>query len=191
MNMLRSLFPIFTLLIFSMPSFAQVRIGSSSSFSYSTPKTYEIGGIRVEGTENLDEGAIRLLSGLAIGDEIQVPGDETSDALKKLWKQDLFSDVQLLSERVEGNKIFLIIKIAERPRLSRFRFEGVSRSEADDLREKINLYKEKIVTENLVISTEKKVYNYYNDKGFRSAAVTVRQESDSLFRNPRFRGNQR
>lgn len=183
MKMFRPFLPTLLIVLLSLPSLAQVRIGSTPSFSYSSPKTYEIGGIRVVGADNLDEGAIRLLSGLAIGDEIQVPGDETSDALKKLWKQDLFSDVQLLSERIEGNKIFLIIQISERPRLSRFRFEGASKSEADDLREKINLYKEKIVTENLVISTQKKVYDYYNDKGFRSAVVTVTQEPDSLFRN--------
>lgn len=183
MNMLRSLLLLSLLAVMSMPAWSQVRIGSTKSFSYSTPKTYEIGGIRVEGADNLDEGAIRLLSGLAIGSEIEVPGEETSEALRKLWKQDLFSDVQLISERIEGGKIFLVIKIAERPRLSRFKFEGVTRSEADDLREKINLYKEKIVTENLVISTRNKVYNFYNDKGFRSAEVNVVQEPDSLFRN--------
>lgn len=162
---------------------AQVRISSSSAFSYSSPKSYEIAGITVEGTENLDEGAIRLLSGLAVGDKIDIPGEETSEAIRKLWKQDLFSDVQLLADRVEGRKIFLIIRIKERPRLSRFKFEGVTKSEADDLRERINLYKEKIVTENLLISTQKKVFDYYADKGFRAADINVKQEPDSLFRN--------
>ncbi len=172
-----------SLALLAFTAIAQVRIGSSSSFSYSAPKTYEIGGITVEGADNLDEGAIRLLSGLNVGDKIDIPGEETSEALKKLWKQDLFSDVQLLSQRIEGKKIFLVIKITERSRLSRFKFVGVSKSEADDLREKINLYKEKIVTDNLVISTKNKVYAFYEDKGFRSAEVTVNQEVDSLFRN--------
>ena len=183
MNKFVSLFLSLLFLLLTLEALSQVRIGSSSSFSYSSPKTYEIGGITVEGAENLDEGAIRLLSGLNVGDKIDVPGEETSEALKKLWKQDLFSDVQLLSQRIEGNKIFLIIKITERSRLSRFKFSGVSKSEADDLREKINLYKEKIVTENLVISTQNKVYSFYEDKGFRSAKVVVTQEVDSLFRN--------
>ncbi len=183
MSMLRSSLLSFLVILISFGSMAQVRIGSSKSFSYSSPRTYEIGGVRVEGADNLDEGAIRLLSGLAVGTEIEVPGKETADAIKKLWKQDLFSDVQLLSERVEGNKIFLLIRIKERPRLSRFKFDGVSKSEADDLREKINLYKEKIVTENLVISTQNKVYAYYNEKGYRAAEVSVTQEPDSLFRN--------
>jgi outer membrane protein insertion porin family len=161
---------------------AQVRI-SNNNFSYSAPRSYEIAGLTVEGAENLDEGAIRLLSGLTVGDKIEIPGEETADALKKLWKQDLFSDIQLLIQRIEGKKIFLVLKIEERPRLSRFRFEGVSRSEADDLREEINLYKEKIVTENLVISTRNKVRRYYEEKGFRSVEVNVLQENDSIFKN--------
>jgi outer membrane protein insertion porin family len=162
---------------------AQVILGSGAKISYSNPRDYTIAGVTVEGSENLDEGAIRLLSGLNIGSEISVPGEETAEALRKLWKQDLFSDVQILADRIEGDKIYLIIKINERPRLSRFGFKGVAKSEADDIREKINLYKEKIVTENLMISTQQKVLKYYDDKGFRNAVVDLRQESDSLFRS--------
>lgn len=161
----------------------QTSISSGGQFSYSSPRQYEIGGVTVEGAENLDEGAIRLLSGLAVGSKIDVPGEETAEAIRKLWKQDLFSDVQLLAEKVEGKKIYLIIRIKERPRLSRFRFKGVTKSEADDIREQINLYKEKIVTENLVISTKNKVYKFYADKGFRAAEVEVIQEADSVFTN--------
>ena len=161
---------------------AQVRL-SSSKFSYSSPRTFEIGGITIEGTDNLDGSAIRLLSGLSVGEKIEIPGEQTAAALKKLWKQDLFSDVQLLADRIDGNKIYLIIRIKERPRLSRFRFRGVSKGDADDLREKINLYKEKIVTENLIISTKAKVYDFYAEKGFRAADVNVIMENDSLFRN--------
>ena len=164
-------------------SHAQVLIGSGPKISYSSPRDYTIAGVTIEGAENLDEGAIRLLSGLNIGSEISVPGEETSEALRKLWKQDLFSDVQILADRIEGDQIYLIIKIKERPRLSRFGFSGVSKSEADDIRERINLYKEKIVTENLMISTKQKVYKYYADKGFRNAQIEIKQEPDSLFKS--------
>lgn len=162
---------------------AQVQLSSGTKTSYSHPREYEIAGVTVLGTENLDEGAIRLLSGLAVGDKIEIPSDKTSEALKKLWKQDLFSDVQLLTEKIEGNKIYLVIQIKERPRLSRFKFKGVSKSEADDIREKVNLYKEKIVTENLIISTKQKVYQFYSDKGYRAAEVNIISEADSVFKN--------
>lgn len=184
MNILRApLLATIVVALIAIQARAQVRIGSGSAFSYSAPREYEIAGITVEGAENLDEGAIKLLSGLAVGERIEVPGEQTSEAIRKLWKQDLFSDVQLIAQRIEGDKIFLVIRIRERPRLSRFKFKGVSKSEADDLREKINLYKEKIVTENLVISTKNKVYEFYADKGFRSAEVNVSQSPDSVFKN--------
>ena len=176
---------IFILLLWFAPTAilqAQVILGSGAKISYANPRDYTIAGVSVEGSENIDEGAVRLLSGLNIGNEISVPGEETAEALRKLWKQDLFSDVQILADRIEGDQIYLIIKIKERPRLSRFGFTGVSKSEADDIREKVNLYKEKIVTENLMISTQQKVMKYYSDKGFRNAIVDIRQEPDSLFR---------
>ena len=92
-------------------------------------------------------------------------------------------ELQFILTKLNSKKIFLVIKVSERSRLSRFKFIGVSKSEADDLRERINLYKEKIVTDNLVISTQSEVYTFYEDKGFRSAEVNVTQEADSLFRN--------
>ncbi len=170
-------------LFLAVASFAQTRIGSRPAFSFSAPKTYEIASIGVTGTENLDPNAIKLLSGLTVGQEIDVPGDETAEALRKLWKQDLFSDVQLYAQRIEGKKIFLEIKVKERPRLSRFRLPGATKSEADDIRERINLFKEKIVTENLIISTQNKVYQFYAEKGFYNAEINVVQEEDSIFKN--------
>jgi outer membrane protein insertion porin family len=162
---------------------AQIKLGESEDFSFSAPRKYVIASMRVEGTNNLDAGAIKLLSGLAIGDEIEIPGEKTAEAIKKLWKQDLFSDVQLVSEKVEGNKVFLVIRIKERSRLSTFKFSGVSKSEADDLREQINLYKEKIVTENLLIATKQKVYKYFKEKGFHNTEVNITQEDDPVFKN--------
>ena len=94
-------------------AYTQVTLGSGSKISYSNPRDYEVAGISVEGATNLDEGAIRLLSGLAVGETIEIPGEKTSEALRKLWRQDLFSDVQLLVDKIEGKKIYLIIKIEE------------------------------------------------------------------------------
>lgn len=169
--------------LFTPSAHAQIRLGSDSDFSFSAPRKYVIASLRVEGTNNLDAGAIKLLSGLALGEEIEIPGDKTAEAIRKLWKQDLFSDVQLLSEKVEGNKVFLVIKIKERSRLSRFNFVGTTKSEADDLREKINLYKEKIVTENLVIATKNKVNDFYKDKGYHDIDVTITEKEDEMFPN--------
>lgn len=171
------------ILLSSTLSSAQTRIGAERNFSYSSPQKLVVASIQVDGANNLDAGAIKLLSGLTVGEEIDVPGEKTADAIKRLWKQDLFSDVQLVADKIEGNKIFITIKVQERSRLSRFVIKGATKSETDDLREKINLFKEKIVTENLVIATQNKIYSYYKDKGYHNAQIDISQQPDTLFKN--------
>lgn len=150
---------------------------------YANPKEYEIGGITVSGTELLDQNALIQLSGLKVGEKITIPGDATAEAIRKLWKQKLFSEIEISAIKIQGNIIFLDLKIKEQPRMSRFSFEGVKKSEADNLREKINLYKEKIVTQNLLKTTETTVKEYFVDKGFLNAEVNVTQKTDTAFRD--------
>ncbi|MGD1847649.1 MAG: outer membrane protein assembly factor [Salibacteraceae bacterium] len=171
------------LIFIQLPSFGQLRLGQSNSVEYSSPKRLEIAAITVSGTDVLDPQAIQLLSGLEVGQSINVPGDEISDALRLLWDQKLFSDIQFRYTKIQNGYIWLEIQVKEQPRLSRFSFRGVSKSEADNLREDMNLYKEKIVTENLLFITRSKVTSYYKDKGFLRTEVNVEQMKDSIFPN--------
>ncbi len=150
---------------------------------YSTPKKYILAGIAITGTKVLDPNALVLLTGLTVGSEIDVPGEKLSSSIKKLWKQGLFSDIQISVQRVVGNKIYLEYKIEEQPRMSRFKLEGVSKGEADKIREDINLYRERIVTNNLVVSTKAKIRRFYVDKGYYHAEVDIIQKNDTLFPN--------
>ncbi len=146
---------------------------------------YRIGSIKIEGADNTDKNVIALISGLTEGAEINVPGEATSDAIKKLWKQGMFEDVQILQDGIEGNKINLIIKVVERPRLTKFSFKGdVKKGEADDLRGKIKLMRERVVTDYLVGSIENTVRDYYLDKGFYFNKVTISQAPDTTARTP-------
>ena len=141
-------------------SFAQIRIaGQIENFEldYSKPKDFEIGGITVSGVKFLDNSALIKLTGIAVGDKIQVPGDKMSGAIHKLWKQGLFDDVQVNVSRVEGNLIFFDIVLKERARLSRFSFSGIKKSEADEIREKIKLISGKVVNDNLINNTKENV----------------------------------
>lgn len=156
---------------------------SSTTIDYSLPQEYELGGITVSGTKSLDPNAIILLTGLTIGQKINVPGEKISQAIRNLWDQGLFSDITISYTRVQGNRIYLDFYVTEQPRLSRFRFEGVSKSEADDIRENINLYREKIVTRNLVFSTRRSIREFFVDKGFLNVEVDVIQKEDSLLSN--------
>lgn len=148
---------------------------------FANPKEFEIGGISVSGTELLDQNALIQLTGLKVGEKITIPGEAIAEAIRKLWKQKLFSEVEVLASKVQGTIITLEIKIKEQPRMSRFSFEGVKKSEADNLREKINLYKEKIVTPNLLKTTETTVKDYFIEKGFLNVEVNVTQTPDTLF----------
>lgn len=180
--MRRSFLLIFLLLGLFTSVMGQIELGGESNkLDYSNPKEYVLGGITVEGTQKLDESALILISGLKIGRKITVPGDAISKAIRKLWAQGLFEDVKISYTKIQANNIFLKITVKEQPRLSRFKFNGVKKSEANDLREEIDLYKEKIVTENLVMTTQKKVKSYFTDKGYLNTEVKITQKVDDEF----------
>lgn len=168
------------LLLLTFAANAQITIGGDSiKLDYSNPTEYEIAAITVDGVQFYDKGIIVMLSGLAIGDKIDVPGEKLSIAIENLWKQGLFGDIEIIADKVEGKKIFLRLKLEERPRLSRFAFKGISRSEADKLRDKIKLIRDKVVNDELIVSTTNLVKDYYRDKGYYDAQVTITQQPDS------------
>lgn len=156
---------------------------SSLEVDYATPKSYILGGIAITGAKVLDPNALVLLTGLSVGEKIDIPGDKISTSIKNLWKQGLFSDIQVSVQRVVGNRVFLEFHITEQLRLSRFTLKGVSKGEADKVREEINLYKERIVTNNLIVSTKAKIRKFYVDKGYYNSTVEIVQKNDTLFPN--------
>lgn len=133
-----------------LPGRSQVSLGGDYGIDYSRPKEYTIGGIVISGVKYLDNNVLIMLSGLSVGDKIKIPGDKMADAVKKLWDQGLFEDVQIYVDRIVDNDIFLNIALKERPRLSRFSFNGIKKSDADNIREKIKLVKGDYITDNLI-----------------------------------------
>ena len=167
-----------------MLSKAQVQLGTDlNSLDYDTPKEYEIGGLTVTGVQFLDEGVLLTLTGLAVGDKIKVPGEKISQAIENLWKQGLLTDVKVRALKIVGEKIFLEFQLQERPRLSRFAFEGIKKSEADKLREKLLLVKGKVLTENLIQSTRNQVSKHFVEKGYLFVDVQVKTERDTTTPN--------
>jgi outer membrane protein insertion porin family len=162
---------------------AQISVGTTEKLDYSAPKQYEIGGITVTGTKYLDKKVLVLLSGLTIGEKIQVPGEGITEAVKKLWDQGLFSDVAIYLDKIDGDRIFLEIALQERPRLNRFALKGVKKGDSNDIREKIKLIKGKVVTDNLLVSTENIIKEHFIDKGFLHVKVQSKMEPDTLLPN--------
>ena len=167
---------------------AQIRLGvgnsnAATSLDYDNPQKYEIGGITVSGAKFLDTNTLIALTGLRIGDEIDVPGDAIGRAIQKLWDQGILGGVDVRATKIEGNKIFLDFFLTERPRLSRFDFSGTSKSQAEDLRKKITLNKGRVVTDDLLSSTRTIVQRFFQEKGFLNTQVIIRQTPDSIIAN--------
>ena len=155
----------------------------STNFDYSNPKEYSIGGIDVEGTKFLDHKTLIQLSTLEVGSRIMVPGDKLTKASRILWEQGLFSDVQIRVKSIQGNSIFFTLYLEERPRLSKFKFEGIKRSEIDAIRDKIKLARGKIITENVIINTKNIIASHFKEKGFLNVNTTVSQVVDTITKN--------
>ncbi len=155
----------------------------STIIDYSSPKEYEIGGIFVSGSDHLDQNVLTLLSGLSIGDKVQVPGDRISTAIENLWKQGLFEDVKISISKIQGSTIYLNIAVQERPRLAKFVLKGLKKNEADDLREKIKLIKGKVLTDGLIASTALTVKEFFIKKGYLDVNVSTQKDKDPKVEN--------
>lgn len=159
--------------------FAQINSEDNlNNISYERPVEYEIGGVTVQGTQNLDKNAIVTLSGLTLGDKIMVPGEDLSKAISKLWDQNLFTDIQIDVSQIEENTIFLVIKLQELPKLSKFAFKGISKSETDNIRDKIDLVRGEIINENLINNTKHIIQKHFEDKGYLNTTVEIDQNTD-------------
>jgi outer membrane protein insertion porin family len=165
------------------PIAAQTVIGDDTEVSYENPRQFEIGNIEVTGNENFDANAIIIFSGLSIGKTITIPSDDLAKAIRNLWKQKLFTDIKINVNSIKGNTVFLNIDLKERSRLSRFRFAGVSKTEADNIRDQIKLVRGTVVNENLVNNTKNTVRAYFIDKGFYNVKVDVDSKPDPSIEN--------
>ena len=186
---MRNLIFIIAILV-GVESFGQIVFGrnnqnksSDVSINYSSPKEYEIADIEVKGVQFLDNNALISLSGLRVGDKIKVPGDEVSAAIKKLWKQGIIGNASIYASKLEGDKIWLVIELAERPRLTKYVIEGVSKTQKGEIEDKIDLVRGKILTDVLKKNTELAVFKYLESKGFLNARVNVVQQEDTVLRN--------
>jgi len=180
---LRDLPILLLLMVFAQSAGAQISIGDRFTPDYNAPKDYYIGGITVSGVKYLDGNVLIMLSGLTVGDKIKIPGDKISQAVRKLWDQGLFEDIQVTVSKVVDDQAFLDIYLRERPRLSKFQFNGIKKSDADDIRQKIRLVKGDYVTDNLLLKTRNIILKFYNDKGYLNTDVDIVLKKDSTAAN--------
>lgn len=145
------------------------------------PKEYTIGGITVTGARFLDNDLMITVTGLAVGDKIRIPSDEKiTRAIRNLWKQELFSDISITATKIVGDKVFLNIEIEERPRLSRYNFKGIKKSEATELKDKLGLVKGRVVTEATKKEAGVRIRKYFSEKGYNNVTVNAREYIDTV-----------
>jgi outer membrane protein insertion porin family len=143
-----------------------------------TRKTYEIAGIEVEGADSYEDFVLIGFSGLAVGDKIEVPGDQITKAIRRFWKQGLFSNVQIRASKIEDNKIWLVIALEQRPRISEVKYEGLKKSEKEDIEVKAGIRQGSQMTPNLEDHCKTVIKKYLAEKGFHNAEVHVIQRPD-------------
>ena len=151
---------------------------------YGQPRRMPIGGISVEGVDNYEDYLLIGISGLSVGEEVTVPGDEITAAVKRYWKHGLFSSARIEAEKIQNDSIYLKIVLATRPRVSRVNINGVKKSERDDLEQKIGIVSGNQITPNMVDRARLIIKGYFDEKGFKNAEVDIVQRDDINKKTP-------
>lgn len=141
------------------------------------PKEYIVGGIEVEGNTYYTTESIIGRSGLQVGNTVQIPGDDFSSSINILWETGLFADIEIQKVKTEGKYIFLNIVVTERPRLAGLVFNGVRKSQADDLVDQIQLKEGNPLTDFAKGRINRIIESYYVDKGFLYHSVELVEDT--------------
>ena len=142
------------------------------------PKKYEIAGIRVTGLQNYEDYIVIGYSGLAVGDIIEIPGDDITNAAKRFWRQGLFSKIQIRVEKICGDKAWLLFDLRQQPRISQINYHGVKKGEKEDLQQRLNLMPGNQITQNIVNRAKDIISAYFKQKGFGNVDVELKQSPD-------------
>jgi outer membrane protein insertion porin family len=147
---------------------------------YSDPKEYTIADVTVSGIEFIQKEVLISLSGLKPGNTITLPGDEVTDVLKKFWSQGLFADARITATKIRNDSVWIDIYLTEQSRMSRLTINGISKSENQDIMEKINLHNGQQVTADIMNNTIRIIREHFIEKGFLNTQATIKLQEDTL-----------
>ncbi|CAD5342783.1 Outer membrane protein assembly factor BamA [Flavobacterium bizetiae] len=167
---------VFTLLV--LGSFSQIKAQERVPFDQG--KKYILAKVSVVGKISFNEQTVVTFSGLQKGQEIAVPGEEISGAIKKLGKLGLFDEIAFYVNKIDNDSIYLDLNIVELPKLNEVKFVGIKRSKVEGLIKDNNLTKNKIVNENLITTTKNYIENKYKKDGFYNTKVTITNTLDTV-----------
>jgi len=177
---MKNTFFVLVLFLLTAPAIGQtsdsLRLGY---LDYERPRDYTIADITISGVKFLQTTYLVNISGLAIGQEITIPGDKIKQAIDNFWSMGLFSDVKVIAKKTEGKAIFLEIRLTEQPRLTRLKLHGLNKNDTKDVEEKIKLKPGNQVTENVLNNTVTIINKHFVDKGFFKCKVDIVQKADT------------
>ncbi|MBE0666454.1 MAG: outer membrane protein assembly factor BamA, partial [Bacteroidales bacterium] len=172
---IRRILILFVLVIMAMPASGQTE---EKIVNYLYPEEFTIAGITISGIKYLESSALIGISGLRIGQKVDIPGEQITSSVKKLWDQGLFSDVKITITKKEDDNVWLDIYLQERPRLSALTFEGIKKSEETELTEKLALPNGSQVTAHLINKARRVITDHYVEKGYLNTEVDVIQKDN-------------
>ena len=167
----------------SLVASAQQKIVNPDITYTGSPKTSKLAGLTVTGIDGYEDYVLTGISGLAVGQELEVPGTAITDAVKRYWKHGLFSDVSISADSIVGDNIYLKIHLAPRPRISTINYNGLKKTERDDLEKKLGLLKGGQITPNMLDRAKILAKKYFDEKGYKNAEVFIRQRDDVAAKN--------
>jgi outer membrane protein insertion porin family len=160
-------------------TYGDVGLSLSSPIEIQPDTDYEIGSIQIKGADQLDPTMVSLLSGLNVGDKVQFPSDKVAKAVRNLWEQELFDDVQLYITKKIERVVYLEFRLKTLPKLSKFYFTGIKKAKQDAIRELLDLKRGKVVSKNLLITSSNAIKKYFIEKGFLEADAEITSFQDS------------
>ena len=169
---------LFTFHFSLLTSLAQDKIVSPDISYAGTPRSLEIGGIAVEGVEGYEDYVLTGLSGLTVGERIEVPGTQITEAVKRYWRNGLFSKVRITADSIVGNKIYLCIHLGMRPRISQITYNGIKKAEREDMEAKLGIMKGSQITPNMIDRAKILAKKYFDEKGYKNADIEIVQRDD-------------
>ncbi len=156
------------------------KLQAQDKIPFNEGKKYILAKVKVNGKISYNEQTVVTFSGLEKGQQITVPGEELSNAIKKLGKLGLFSEIDFYVNKVEADSIWLDLDIVELPKLSEAKIQGVKKSKKEELIKDNSLTKGKIVNENLITTTKNYIENKYKKEGYFNAKVSINTIPDTL-----------
>ena len=140
---------------------------------------YELGGIAVTGLQKFEEETVKVFTGLIVGQEIKLPGDKLTSAIKKLYETKQFSNVEVYVSKIDGNVAYLDFEVQELPQLNNVTIQGVKKSKAKELQKDAELKKGSMLTDNLIVTSKNYFKKKYQEKGYLKAKVTLDTKPDT------------